>query len=139
MGGGNCAIHILAKTSPSAVRSLSACISLSLCISNRLIVKSTLPLSVHPSCPALRLPLHYPAICSPSQLLGFALLIIQLFVCHTSLPSLPHSVPDLKLRRVLLSADDEVNVAVFNAFPAEGLAYGTKEGRLRLLRYDRWV
>ena len=31
----------------------------------------------------------------------------------------------------------QVNVAVFNAFPGGGMAYGTKEGRLRLLRYDR--
>ena len=43
------------------------------------------------------------------------------------------------LRRVLLSADDEVNVALFNGFAAEGLAYGTKEGRLRVLKYDRCV
>ncbi len=42
------------------------------------------------------------------------------------------------LRRVVLSADDEVNVAVFNAFPGEGMAYGTKEGRLRVMRYDRY-
>lgn len=52
--------------------------------------------------------------------------------------SLLRSVPDLVLRRVVLSADDEVNVAVFNAFPGEGMAYGTKEGRLRVMRYDRY-
>ncbi|GIL60773.1 hypothetical protein Vafri_15217 [Volvox africanus] len=59
----------------------------------------------------------------------------QLAVVHSVVEI--YSVPDLILRRVLLSADDEVNVAVFNAFPAEGMAYGTKEGRLRLVRYDR--
>ncbi|GIL88702.1 hypothetical protein Vretifemale_16614, partial [Volvox reticuliferus] len=59
----------------------------------------------------------------------------QLAVVHSVVEI--YSVPDLILRRVLLSADDEVNVAVFNAFPAEGMAYGTKEGRLRLIRYDR--
>ncbi|GLI66589.1 hypothetical protein VaNZ11_010509 [Volvox africanus] len=59
----------------------------------------------------------------------------QLAVVHSVVEI--YSVPDLVLRRVLLSADDEVNVAVFNAFPAEGMAYGTKEGRLRLVRYDR--
>ncbi|KAG2488328.1 hypothetical protein HYH03_013178 [Edaphochlamys debaryana] len=48
-----------------------------------------------------------------------------------------YSIPDLALVRVLLAADDEVNVAAFNAFPAGGLAYGTKEGRLRLIRHDR--
>ncbi|KXZ40827.1 hypothetical protein GPECTOR_2080g1077 [Gonium pectorale] len=48
-----------------------------------------------------------------------------------------YGLPDLELRRVVLSTDDEVNVAVFNTFPGGGMAYGTKEGRLRLMRYDR--
>ena len=32
------------------------------------------------------------------------------------------------------SAEDEVNAAAFHPFAGGGIAYGTKEGRLRLLR-----
>ena len=44
---------------------------------------------------------------------------------------------DMSLARVLPSAEDEVNVACFHPSPGGGLAYGTKEGRLRIMRYDR--
>ena len=44
---------------------------------------------------------------------------------------------DMALARQLSSADDEVNVACFHPEPGGGLAYGTKEGRVRLLRHDR--
>ncbi|TYI74093.1 hypothetical protein E1A91_D07G176300v1 [Gossypium mustelinum] len=47
-----------------------------------------------------------------------------------------YRVSDMELVRVLPSAEDEVNVACFHPFPGGGLAYGTKEGRLRVLQYD---
>jgi activator-of-BECN1-regulated-autophagy protein 1 len=40
------------------------------------------------------------------------------------------------LVRVIPSAEDEVNAATFHPHPGGGLVYGTKEGRLRLLRFD---
>eukprot|EP00232_Nephroselmis_pyriformis_P021616 CAMPEP_0182867610 /NCGR_PEP_ID=MMETSP0034_2-20130328/8822_1 /TAXON_ID=156128 /ORGANISM="Nephroselmis pyriformis, Strain CCMP717" /LENGTH=247 /DNA_ID=CAMNT_0024999973 /DNA_START=8 /DNA_END=748 /DNA_ORIENTATION=- len=48
-----------------------------------------------------------------------------------------YRVRDMQLVRVLPSAEDEVNVACFHPSMGGGLAYGTKEGRLRLLRHDR--
>uniref|UniRef100_A0A2P2JN07 Uncharacterized protein LOC105644455 isoform X3 n=1 Tax=Rhizophora mucronata TaxID=61149 RepID=A0A2P2JN07_RHIMU len=42
----------------------------------------------------------------------------------------------MELVRVLPSADDEVNVACFHPFAGGGLVYGTKEGKLRVLRFD---
>jgi len=48
-----------------------------------------------------------------------------------------YRVSDMELIRVLPSAEDEVNVACFHPLPGGGLAYGTKEGRLRILRHDR--
>lgn len=48
-----------------------------------------------------------------------------------------YSTKNLQLVRVLPSLDDEVNVAAFHPVPGAGLVYGTKEGRLRMLRYDR--
>ncbi|KAG1654124.1 hypothetical protein FOA52_010056 [Chlamydomonas sp. UWO 241] len=48
-----------------------------------------------------------------------------------------HRVEDLELVRMLPSLDDEVNVAAFHPIPGAGIAYGTKEGRLRRLRYDK--
>lgn len=50
-----------------------------------------------------------------------------------------YRLPDLRLVRVLPSAEDEVNAACFHPLPGGGLAYGTKEGRLRVLRHDRLV
>ncbi|XP_038713783.1 uncharacterized protein LOC120007553 isoform X1 [Tripterygium wilfordii] len=47
-----------------------------------------------------------------------------------------YRVSDMELVRVLPSAEDEVNVACFHPFAGRGLAYGTKEGKLRLLQYD---
>ena len=44
---------------------------------------------------------------------------------------------DMSLVRVLPSAEDEVNVACFHPAAGGGLAYGTKEGRLRILRHDK--
>ena len=43
----------------------------------------------------------------------------------------------MSLVRVLPSFDDEVNVAAFHPHGGCGLVYGTKEGRLRILRHDR--
>ena len=43
---------------------------------------------------------------------------------------------DMRLVRALPSAEDEVNVACFHPSPGGGVAYGTKEGRLRILRRD---
>lgn len=47
-----------------------------------------------------------------------------------------YSVKDMSLVRVLPSAEDEVNVACFHPHAGGGLVYGTKEGRLRILRPD---
>jgi activator-of-BECN1-regulated-autophagy protein 1 len=44
---------------------------------------------------------------------------------------------DMGLARVLPSAEDEVNAACFHPAPGGGIAYGTKEGRLRLVGADR--
>ncbi|BDA46641.1 probable activating molecule in BECN1-regulated autophagy protein 1 at N-terminal half [Coccomyxa sp. Obi] len=41
----------------------------------------------------------------------------------------------MPLVRVLPSARDEVNAAAFHPFKGGGIAYGTKEGRLRILRH----
>ena len=43
----------------------------------------------------------------------------------------------MELVRVLPSADDEINAACFHPRPGGGFAYGTKEGRLRLISLDR--
>ncbi|KAA6427427.1 MAG: Transducin family WD-40 repeat family isoform 3 [Trebouxia sp. A1-2] len=47
-----------------------------------------------------------------------------------------YRVSDMSLVRVLPSAEDEVNAAAFHPHAGEGLAYGTKEGKLRILRHD---
>jgi len=47
------------------------------------------------------------------------------------------STSDLQLVRSLPSLDDEVNVAAFHPVPGAGIVYGTKEGKLRSLKYDR--
>ena len=46
---------------------------------------------------------------------------------------------DMQLVRVLPSADDEINAACFHPDPGGGLAYGTKEGKLRIVNHDRSV
>uniref|UniRef100_A0A0D6R7Y4 Uncharacterized protein n=3 Tax=Spermatophyta TaxID=58024 RepID=A0A0D6R7Y4_ARACU len=48
-----------------------------------------------------------------------------------------YRVSDMELVRVLPSAEDEVNVACFHPLVGGGLVYGTKEGKLRILQYDR--
>ncbi|KAG6394866.1 hypothetical protein SASPL_145456 [Salvia splendens] len=47
-----------------------------------------------------------------------------------------YRVSDMKLVRVLPSAEDEVNVACFHPLVGGGLVYGTKEGKLRILQCD---
>ncbi|KAG8636834.1 uncharacterized protein LOC110601972 isoform X2 [Manihot esculenta] len=47
-----------------------------------------------------------------------------------------YRVSDMKLVRVLPSAEDEVNVACFHPSVGGGLVYGTKEGKLRIFQYD---
>lgn len=42
-------------------------------------------------------------------------------------------LPSLELVRNILTTEDEVNVAAFHPIPGNGLAYGTKEGHLRVL------
>lgn len=54
---------------------------------------------------------------------------------HTILEVL--RLTDMALVRVLPSADDEINAACFNPQPGGGIAYGTKEGRLRVIAHDR--
>lgn len=49
-----------------------------------------------------------------------------------------YRISDLKLIRVLPSAEDEVNVACFHPEVGGGLVYGTKEGKLRIIRRD-WM
>ncbi|XP_057858998.2 uncharacterized protein LOC131067847 isoform X1 [Cryptomeria japonica] len=44
-----------------------------------------------------------------------------------------YRVSDMKLVRVLPSAEDEVNVACFHPLVGGGLVYGTKEGKLRII------
>ena len=44
---------------------------------------------------------------------------------------------DMGLVRVLPSVEDEINAACFHPIPGVGLAYGTKEGKLRILRSYR--
>ncbi|KAL8162828.1 hypothetical protein V2J09_014317 [Rumex salicifolius] len=48
-----------------------------------------------------------------------------------------YRVSDMELVRVLPNAEDEVNVACFHPSVGGGLVYGTKEGKLRILQYDR--
>jgi activator-of-BECN1-regulated-autophagy protein 1 len=43
----------------------------------------------------------------------------------------------MELVRVLPSADDEINAACFHPRAGGGVAYGTKEGRLRIISHDR--
>ncbi|KFK42757.1 hypothetical protein AALP_AA1G035500 [Arabis alpina] len=47
-----------------------------------------------------------------------------------------YRVSDMELVRVLPSSEDEVNVACFHPSPGGGLVYGTKEGKLRIFRYN---
>ncbi|CAN4120597.1 unnamed protein product [Withania somnifera] len=48
-----------------------------------------------------------------------------------------YRVSDMELVRVLPSAEDEVNVACFHPSVGGGLVYGTKEGKLRILQFDK--
>ena len=48
-----------------------------------------------------------------------------------------YRVKDMQLVRIIPSAEDEVNVACFHPWAGGGIAYGTKEGKLRLLRHER--
>ncbi|XP_047312399.1 uncharacterized protein LOC124915680 [Impatiens glandulifera] len=48
-----------------------------------------------------------------------------------------YRVSDMKLVRVLSSAEDEVNVACFHPLVGNGFVYGTKEGKLRILQCER--
>lgn len=43
----------------------------------------------------------------------------------------------MELVRVLPSGEDEINAACFHPLPGGGIAYGTKEGKLRLVSHDR--
>ena len=47
------------------------------------------------------------------------------------------ALKDMGIVRVLPSVEDEINAACFHPFPGGGLAYGTKEGRLRIVRSNR--
>ena len=54
---------------------------------------------------------------------------------HTVLET--YDSQDMRLTRSLASAEDEVNVACFHPKCGGGLTYGTKEGKLRMLRHDK--
>ena len=43
---------------------------------------------------------------------------------------------NMRLVRIIPSVEDEVNAACFHPTPGQGIAYGTKEGRLRVLLHD---
>ena len=43
---------------------------------------------------------------------------------------------NMRLVRIIPSVEDEVNAACFHPIPGQGIAYGTKEGRLRVLLHD---
>ncbi|CAD7696597.1 unnamed protein product [Ostreobium quekettii] len=45
-----------------------------------------------------------------------------------------YRVSDLALVRVLHSVEDDANTACFHPIPGEGILYGTKDGKLRVLR-----
>eukprot|EP01025_Chloroclados_australasicus_P033560 TRINITY_DN3426_c0_g1_i1.p1 TRINITY_DN3426_c0_g1~~TRINITY_DN3426_c0_g1_i1.p1 ORF type:complete len:700 (-),score=69.59 TRINITY_DN3426_c0_g1_i1:4159-6258(-) len=47
-----------------------------------------------------------------------------------------YKVKGLKLVCVLPSSEDEVNVATWHPVPGQGIVYGTKEGRLRILKIN---
>ncbi|XP_006660508.1 uncharacterized protein LOC102702593 [Oryza brachyantha] len=47
-----------------------------------------------------------------------------------------YRVSDMELVRVIPSAEDEVNVACFHPSPGTGLVYGTKEGKLRIIKHN---
>lgn len=80
-------------------------------------------------------------------LLPFFLARLHTQVCSLFLTCAPRRLPppplqvvrldDMSLARVLPSAEDEINAACFHPHPGGGLAYGTKEGRLRIVRHDR--
>lgn len=44
----------------------------------------------------------------------------------------------MSLVRLLAVLEDEVNVATWHPTPGFGFIYGTKEGKLRFFRHDRW-
>jgi len=48
-----------------------------------------------------------------------------------------YSAKTLALVRVMHSAEDEANTASFHPFAGEGIIYGTKNGKLRILRHKR--
>lgn len=48
-----------------------------------------------------------------------------------------YSTKTLTLVRVMHSGEDEANTALFHPFPGEGIIYGTKTGKLRILRHRR--
>ena len=48
-----------------------------------------------------------------------------------------YRVSDMRIVRVVPIAEDEVNCACFHPTVGGGLAYGTKEGRLRILKHNR--
>jgi activator-of-BECN1-regulated-autophagy protein 1 len=48
-----------------------------------------------------------------------------------------YRLADMALARVLPSAEDEINAACFHPAPGGGIAYGTKEGRLRVVAHRR--
>jgi len=50
-----------------------------------------------------------------------------------------YRVRDMQLVRHLPSQEDEVNVACFHPSPGGGLLYGTKAGKLRLVRHEQMV
>ena len=50
-----------------------------------------------------------------------------------------YRVRDMRLVRHLPSQEDEVNVACFHPSPGGGLLYGTKAGKLRLVRHEQMV
>jgi activator-of-BECN1-regulated-autophagy protein 1 len=45
---------------------------------------------------------------------------------------------DLKTVSVLLDEDDEVNIAQFHPIPGNGIVYGTKRGKVKAFRRNKY-
>ena len=62
---------------------------------------------------------------TPFQVFGRVYTVIEVY-----------DVKTMEIVRQLPSIDDEVNVACFSPVPGGGIAYGTKAGKLRLIRHE---
>ena len=73
----------------------------------------------------------------PASVCGLHCCIIPIQILLALPPLFCCRLSDMELVRVLPSADDEINAACFHPRAGGGVAYGTKEGRLRIISHDR--